>query len=187
MGLKEQQDLLARLYTDVDLYARFSSQPRQVGAKFNLTESEIDDLAALAETEVKCFADSLFWKRFRGVEKLLPTSLWFIGNDFERFFREFSARFDPTSVKKHLEDSLAFSEWLGKGGRLAPVAADILKFESTRLRHNAEEKTLSICTLAHDVRPVFDFGRPGNEREVRTRRSVAIWARAGRKTRFFFF
>ena len=186
MGLREQQNLLARLYTDSEIRSEFTAEPERIGAEFELNESEIFDLSALAESEVKWFADSLFWKRFREVEKLLPTSSWMIGKDFEPFFREFSSAFNPRSVKKHLEDALAFSRWLLKGGRLEPVAADVLKFESTRLRHNAEEKAFSICDLAHDVRPVFDFGHPGCEQEIQTRRSFAIWVRIGRRTRFFF-
>lgn len=186
MGLKEQQDLLARLYTDPEIRSEFTAEPERIGDEFELTESEITDLSALAESEVEWFADSLFWKRFREVEKLLPTSSSAIGKDLEPYFREFSSEFNPTSVKKHLEDALEFSRWLLKGGKLSPVAADVLKFESTRLRHNAEGDTLSICTLAHDVRPIFDFGRPGSENEIQTRRSFAIWARIGRKTRFFF-
>lgn len=186
MGLKEQQDLLARLYTDAELRSGFGNEPEYIGTRFSLTGPEINDLTALAELEVEWFADSLFWKRFRAVEKLLPTSSWIIGENFEPHFREFSREFSPTSVKKHLEDALAFSRWLLKARHLSAVAADVLKFESTRLRHNAEEKTLSVCTLAHDVRPIFDFGRPGSESEIQTRRSFAIWARVGCKTRFFF-
>ena len=186
MGLKEQQDLLARLYTDPDLYYRFTAEPQQVGPRFDLTESEIDELAALAETEVKWFTDSLYWKRFREVEKLLPTSSWVIGKDFESLFREFASEYTPTSVKKHLEDALAYSRWLMRRDRSAPAAADVLKFESTRLRHNAEEKTFSMCTVAHDIRPAFDFGRPGSEHGIKRKRSFAIWVRIGRTTRFFF-
>ena len=186
MGLREQQDLLARLYTDPELFSRFEAEPESVATKFQLTETEIHDLSALAGPEVKWFADSLIWKRFREVEKLLPTSSWLIGEKFEPLFREFSCEFNPTSVKKHLEDALAFTDWLLRGNHLDPLPADVLRFESTRLRHNAEGRRFSACRLSHDVRPIFDFGRPGSGNDILPRRSIAIWLNAGKRTRFYF-
>src|SRR5687768_11418340 len=110
MGLKQQQDLLAMLYTDEVVRERFREQPATVAAEFNLAEAEANDLSEIASAEIDRFADSLYWKRLREVKKLLPVSARMLGEDLRPLFREFSAGFNPTSVKKHLEDALGFAD-----------------------------------------------------------------------------
>ena len=185
MGLKEQQNLLASLYTDAELFSRFTAEPESVAARYGLSSTEIRDLSALAGHEVRWYADSLFWKRFREVEKLLPTSSRVLSERFAALFREFSSRFNPKSVKKHLEDALAFADWILRGNHLDPLLADVLRFESTRLRHHAAGRRFSMCGLSHDVRPVFDPSWAGAGDDIPPRRRVAIWMNLGKRTRFY--
>src|SRR5215204_5066023 len=103
MGLKQQQDLLARLYTDEAVRKRFREGPTAVAKEFGLSVDESNDLSEITSAEIGWFADSLYWKRLREVKKLLPVSTELIGEKMGPLFRDFSAGFNPISVKKHLE------------------------------------------------------------------------------------
>lgn len=186
MGLKEQQDLLARLYTDAELLSKFTVDPERIAAQFRLRRSEVRDLSALSSLEVQWYSDSLFRKRFREVKKLLPMTSNMIVEIFEPLFREFSSGYAPSSVKKHLEDALAFSNWLLNGNHLDPLPADLMRFESTRLRHYAEGRRFSFCTLSHDMRPVIALVGSSSESDIRPRKCAAVWLSLGRRTRFYF-
>ena len=186
MGLKEQQDLLARLYTDIELQEDFARGPDVVGERFGLKAGETRDLSAIAEGEIRWFSDSLYWKRLREVTKLMPVSSWYIGVEFGSLYREFSRGYRPASAKKHLEDAPMFAKWLATGRHLDPLAVDVIRFESARLRHGGEGRRLTTCHLKHDVRPLFDYGGPDAIHDVRRRRSIAVWVGTGRRTRMFF-
>lgn len=182
MGLKEQQDLLARLYTDSEFQNRFLKDPSTAADGEGLLPLEIEEIARIAPDEMKFFADSLFWKRFREVQKLLPLSAKETGEQFQTLFREFSAGFNPTSVKKHLEDSLQFATFLSARSELTERVKDVVKFESTRLKHNTQNRRYSYVRLGHDLRPLIR----SDSDSIPRRRSTAIWLRIGKRTRFFF-
>src|SRR5215213_10715553 len=149
MGLKQQQDLLARLYTDEAMRRRFREHRVAVAGEFGLTEAEANDLSEIASAEIDWFANSLQSKRLREVKKLLPVTTRAIGEKLGPLFRKFSDGFNPISVKKHLEDTLGFADWLLRGSRVDAIAADIVRFESVRLRHNSLDRPLSMCHLTN--------------------------------------
>lgn len=148
MALQQQQDLLARLYTDPNVRQQFLNEPSSFADDLGLSDEDAEALAKAAGYEVNWFADSLVNKRLREVRKLLPISERVIGRDeFERRFREFAAGFAPTTVKKHLEEALAFAEVLFTDDRI-----DLARFESRRLRHGAVGQRISGCLLRNDPR-----------------------------------
>ncbi|HEX6278822.1 MAG TPA: hypothetical protein VFZ49_02285 [Pyrinomonadaceae bacterium] len=153
MPLQHQQDLLARLYTDKDFRTNFLNDPAAFAAGLSINESEAETLATVAASEVRWFSESLVNKRLREVAKMLPMTEQEVGSkEFERRFWEFADGFSPTSVKKHLEDALAFARKLSEDLSLEDEERNVARFESSRLRHNAFARRLSFCRLTHDPR-----------------------------------
>lgn len=180
MGLREQQDLLARLYTDALLRREFYEKPLSVGAKFGLKAAEINGLATVAREEVGSFADSLVAKRFHEVQNLLPLSRKVFEADLRRRFMEFAADFNPTGVKKHYEDALEFCRVLSKQSDLSPVQLDTVNFERTRLRFSNEDSRLAWCRVKSRLRT--------SDHPAAIRRKLlglAIWIRLADRTVHF--
>jgi len=140
MTLRRQQDILARLYTDNSFRSQFLSDPPSFAAALGISAAEAEGLAALAGDEVTWFSESLLSKRLREVRKMLPLTERAIGADrFAQFFRDFAAHSSPGSIKKHLEDSLAFAANLSRDPSGDRSARSIARFESARLGHTAFE------------------------------------------------
>jgi hypothetical protein len=181
MALQQQQDLLARLYTDNEFRSEFLRKPSSFAEVLGVSPEEADCLAAVAGGEVEWFSESLVSKRLREVRKMLPMSEQELGaKEFARNFREFSERFAPTSVKKHLEDSLAFAMTLIKDPSLEGSERSVVRFESGRLRHNAFEKRFSLCLLRFDPR------RSTGYTTYDKHRGVGVWIAIGGWSRIFF-
>ena len=100
MSLRDVQNFTARIYTDAQLRREFLSAPEKFGKQNNLTEREISELIGVLPDEINFFADSLFSKRLREVEKLLPLTKRILTTDFEKHFREFAVQYTPESIKK---------------------------------------------------------------------------------------
>ncbi len=186
MALKEQQDLLARLYTDPHFAEKFFEHPYAAVPGSGISVEEAQDIAASAQDEIRVFADSLIWKRLREADKLLPVTRKFLGGDFEKLFREHAEKFNPTFIKKHFEDAVEFRVFLDRSDSVDSIAKDVVKFETLKLRHFGEGRRLTICSLRHDVRPVFDSQESGSGKSIEKRRSVAIWSRLNKRNRFLF-
>jgi len=185
MSLKEQQNLLARLYTDNEFREAFLSSPETVGAANGLSEAEIEDLAGVMPEELNFFAASLFWKRLREVEKFLPLTKKTLGEDFTAYFREFSQNFNPQTVKKHFEDAFEFGLFIAKQNK-SEFARTIAKFECAKLEFFGLEKRIVICRMDFDLRPCLNSGQfPPFEIPAKKKR-IAVWIRAGKRIRHFF-
>ncbi len=183
MGLKEQQDVLARLYTDQAFADEFFSDPTLAAGEYSLSKDEADSIAASAGEEIRLFAGSLIAKRLREVEKLLPFTRKILGEDFVDLFRRHAALFNPVSVKKHLEDALEFGKYLKKDSSTDRLTKDVIAFETAKLRHFANSRRFTACSLRHDIRPILD----GQAADLaRKRRTLAVWLRIKEKHRFFF-
>lgn len=181
MSLKQQQDFLARLYTDEKLRHRFLSEPDKIGLENELTEREASDLALIVPAELETFAESLFWKRLREVEKLLPRTRDAMGVTFARSFREFSRTFRPNAVKRHLQDAIAFVDFVKKN--LTGPQVDLARFEQAGLEFNGGGKKFVLRKFDSDVR---DFLDPGKGGAFTKRKTIAVWIRLGGKSRHFF-
>jgi hypothetical protein len=185
MSLQKQQDFLARLFTDEDLRQNFLSEPEKIGAKNGLSETEIDDLKTVLPEQLNFFADSLYWKRLREVEKLLPLTQKVLGEDFDNLFREFSQNFNPQSVKKHLEDAFEFCELLQKQN-ISELSKNAAKYEQAKLEFFGYGKQFIFCKLDFDVKK---FSREDAKTQSATqekKRKIAVWIRFGKKVKHFY-
>ena len=185
VSLKEQQNFLARLYTDEALRRRFFAGPAIVGAEFGLTPAETEELAAVLPEELDFFAQSLYWKRLREVEKLLPLTRRVVGADFKDHFRAFADGFNPGSVKKHLEDALAFAEFL-ETREINDYGRAAARFEGARLAFFGYERRLVWRRLAYDAREIAAAAENGTLDTVKKRMKIAVWVRYGQRIRHFF-
>ncbi len=87
MSLREQQNFLAKLYTDEQLRRAFLSEPSKIGEENYLNETEITEISEMLPEEISFFAESLVLKRLRQVEKFLPLTRKVCGDEFQRLFR----------------------------------------------------------------------------------------------------
>lgn len=181
MSLKEQQDLLAKLYTDPDLQAEFADDPTAVLSRYNIQGSEAEAFSALASVEIRFFADSLFAKRFREVQKLLSASSRLLGPRFREYFVEFASKFNPVSVKKHTEDAIAFADVLMSQPEITDIQRDAISFESVRLRHFVMARKISFVRLHHDPSSLTDPSR-----EALRKSGIGVWTTPSEETRFTF-
>ncbi len=178
MSLQKQQDFLARLFIDEGLRQNFLSVADEIGAENGLNEAEIEDLKTVLPEEITFFAESLFWKRLREIEKFLPLSRKFSGEDFIRLFRKFSQNFNPQSVKKHLEDAIAFCRFLQKS-EVSEIVKNIAKFEQTKIEFFGFGKHFAFCRLNYNIE---EISREGANAQ---RKTNYIWLRIGKKIKHF--
>jgi hypothetical protein len=180
MSLLEQQNFLAKVFTDEHLREKFLSEPGNIGKENNLSETEIEQIRKVLPEQIKFFADSLFYKRLHEVEKFLPLTRKVLGKKFEIYFREFANEFLPNTIKKHLEDAIEFGEYLQK--KETAWAADLISFEQARLIFNGYGKRFVFRKFRFDIKEVLKNSRQDAEAEnVRKRISFAIWLRLGNK------
>lgn len=173
MALIEQQNFLARIFTDESLRLSFWENPDQIGAENGLTTEEIIEFKQIIADDLNFFANSLFHKRLHEVEKILPLTKRALDTEFTKLFRDFSNNFQPNSIKKHLEDAIEFCKNLQFQQITPSYIKDTAKFEQTRLEFFSQEKKFSICLLRHDV-----FS---NKKKI----GCAIWLRIGKNIRHF--
>lgn len=183
MSLHEQQNFLARLYTDAKLRREFLSEPINIGLANNLNKIEINEIAEILPEEINFFAVTLFWKRLREVEKLMPLTKEFLKEDFKDLFREFSQIFNPQTGKKHLEDAIEFGNFLRKS-EVSGIAANVAKFEQTKLEFFGFDKRFAICKLDFDFRNIRH--KPQNL-NLEKRMTIAVWIKIGNKIKHFAF
>jgi hypothetical protein len=185
MSLQKQQDFLARLFTDEGLRQKFLSEPDKTGTENGLSESETADLKAVLPEELGVFADSLFWKRLREVEKFLPLTKKVLDEDFTKLFREFSQNFNPQTVKKHFEDALEFCNFLRKQNS-SDLSRNAAKFEQSKLGFFGGEKRFVICKLDFDFSKIRHGETAQTALNFERKLKIAIWLKIGKKNRHFF-
>ncbi|MEZ5346024.1 MAG: hypothetical protein R2681_10765 [Pyrinomonadaceae bacterium] len=170
MGLLEQQNFLARLYVDEDFRKRFAAEPENIGRQNKLTGSEIADLEMILPDEVEAFAQSLYHKRFREVEKLLPFARKSLVEEFGILFEEFSATYNPNSVKKHIEDAFQFCRFLSGNPRLSKSQKAAVRFEQAKLEFFGLGKSFVFRRFGGGIKT--DNGK---------RRRFGLWLRLGKR------
>lgn len=188
MSLQKQQDFLARLFTDEGLRQNFLSEPEKIGAENGLNETETEDLKAVLPEELGFFADSLFWKRLREVEKLLPLTKKVLQEDFKKLFRQFSQNFNPQTVKKHFEDALEFSKFLQNQLLEPHWVKDLAKFEHSRLTFNSDTKKFVFARFNHDIQEIIREITHANlepQPNFRQKTTFAVWLKVGKKRKQF--
>jgi hypothetical protein len=173
MSLLDVQNFLARIYTDENLRREFLSAPEVIGKANNLNETEIAELAEVFPDELNSFAESLFYKRLREVEKFLPLTNQVLKQNFEKQFRIFADSYLPSTVKKHLEDAVEFCSYLQKNKSASDIAKNTAKFEQAKLEFFGFEKPLVVR--------IFDYDIKTNKK----RKHLAVWLRIGKRNIIF--
>jgi len=174
MSLQKQQDLLARLYTDPEFQAKFLADPAKFADDVGLSGAEAMLLPITAPDDVRGFSGSLITKALREGVQMLPLSHQEVGaSGFEEAFRRFAPHFSSSSVKKHLEDSLAFADFLIRD-QVDSSLKSLISFESRRLRHNALGRKISFCLLRLDP-------------QVTRTKGVGLWMAFGRRSHIHFW
>lgn len=181
MGLAEQQKALALLYTDAGLRERFFLDPLDVITEIGLKEDEAKKLAEVSKDELLFFSESLVWKRLNEISKLLPLVRKALCKDFDKIFFEFSLIFNPTGIKKHLEDAIAFCEYLEtrieKGWRF-----DLIRYEKSLLEFDGLNRKFLLRRFNFDLREVFEKLPQENKIDVVKRKIwFGVWLRLGKK------
>lgn len=182
MSLREQQNLLAKLYTDAEFRREFFLEPKKSGQENGLNSAEIAEIVAIMPEELEFFAGSLFWKRLREAEKFLPLTKKILDQEFSALFREFSQNFNPRSIKKHFEDAFEFCDFL-KLQNVSGLAKNCAKFERAKLAFFNFEKRFAICLIDYDLRQINE-SEP--LKEIPETKKIAIWVRTGKRIRHFF-
>ncbi|MGI9055007.1 MAG: hypothetical protein ACR2F2_04305 [Pyrinomonadaceae bacterium] len=185
MSLLEQQNFLAKLYTDEKLRRDFLSEPSKIGQEDYLNEIEIAEITEILPEEISFFAESLFWKRLREVEKFLPLTRKVAGNDFQRLFREFSQNYNPQTIKKHLEDANQFCLFLQQNDSVSEITKNAAKYEQAKLKFHNFGRNFVVCRLNYDVREISQIVKDANY-NLKKKTQIAIWIRAGKTVRHFF-
>ncbi len=185
MSLLEQQNFLARLYTDAALRRAFLLMPEKVGAENGLNEKEVTEIAEIMPEELNFFAESLFWKRLREVEKFLPLTKKVLAGELTEHFREFSQNFNPQTVNKHFEDALEFCRSLSKS-KISELSKNVAKFEQKKLEFFGGGQRITICKLDFDIRRIVRQSADSQGESPKRKTKFAVWLRVNRKVKHFF-
>lgn len=178
MSLLEQQNFLARIYTDPRVRDQFVSEPETVGLEYGLNPSEIDDLKTVAGDDIVFFSDSLIWKRLREVERLLPRTRKALGADFCSFFFKFAPAFNPQHTRKHYEDAVKFCDYV-EAETIAVSVKNAARYEKAWLTFINERPLVTCCRLSRDRNP---------DTEIRTGRlGLVVWIGVAGRTFHFNF
>lgn len=185
MSLLEQQNFLAKVYTDEKLRRNFSNEPAKIGRENFLSETEINEIAEILPEEISFFADSLYQKRLRETEKILPLTKQVSGDKFQMLFREFSRNYNPQTIKKHLEDAKGFCAFLRQNQSVPEITKSAAKFEQSRLKFYSFGVNLVFCRLNYDVREISRLIENADY-ELQKKTKFAVWIRVGRISKHFF-
>ncbi len=181
MSLLEQQNVLAKIYTDETFRSEFLSEPEQIGLQNGLTKEESVEISRIMPAELKFFADSLFYKRLNEVAKLLPLTQKSIGKrQFETSFNQFSQSFKPKSVKKHLEDAFQFNKFLSKQTFKKDWILEIISLERAKLLFYGYGKLFVFRVFRYNL---ANLKEPEDvKRSYWKLLTFAVWIRFGSKT-----
>ncbi|MBA3786256.1 MAG: hypothetical protein H0X15_12100 [Acidobacteria bacterium] len=186
MSLQQQQNFLAKLYTDEKLRRAFLSEPSKIGEENFLNRIEIAEIAEMLPEEISFFSESLFWKRLREVEKFLPLTRKVSGDEFQRLFRQFSQSYNPQTIKKHLEDANEFCAFLQKNASVSEISKNTARYEQSKLKFYSYGKKFVVCKLNFDVREIGEQFAKTSGKSLKKKTKIAVWFRVGNTVKHFF-
>ncbi len=175
MGLQEQQNFLARLFTDQEYRSGFAADPARVGGEAGLSTDEIEQMSSVSGKEIDVFSESLFWKRVNEVQKLLPLTVRFLQNDFQTQFRNFCSALEAGGGDKHSTDAIEFTEYLAGNAGIPAATREAARFEGKKLEFFRGRRRLLLVTARYRT----GEGLPRRER------AFGVWLNVrGRVRRF---
>lgn len=188
MSLLKQQNFLAKLYTDERLRIDFTFDPQKIGIENGLNLSEIEEISAIYDEEIKFFAESLFRKRMHEAAKCLPLTNKILKADFEKSFRSFSQNFQPQTIKKHLEDAIEFCRFLQKNDAISAIGKDAAKYEAAKLRFFVVGEKYVFCRLRYNVHEIARCDEQADNLDLSKmpeKNKLFVWLRFGKKIKHF--
>ncbi|MBV8154314.1 MAG: hypothetical protein JOY98_07835 [Candidatus Eremiobacteraeota bacterium] len=113
MSLRQLQNALARLFTDVDARAAYDRDPGRFSRAYGLDERERAQLGTLAENAIASYAAGLIGKRRAEALRLLPRVRADLGDDFARQFDAWASRVPlGRGPARYTRDAAAFRRHL---------------------------------------------------------------------------
>ena len=180
MELKKTQALLARLYTDEPFRKAFIADPAQAAAEYKLNYAELDQLAELAVGPAKTFSFALIRKRFGQIVNHLPATRRVLRRQTWDAFRAFAGQYNPKGIGRHLDDAIAFANFLG-GKQITQMDAPpwwplILGYELPSLKALAAPYYFKLKLYRHDILQLYhNSGDPAADYTGRPQ--LVIWAK----------
>lgn len=181
MGLKEFQNVMARLATERAYRECFAAEAAVEGKKAGLTGEEVEQLVELLPSAIPQFSRSLLRKRQGEVRELLPASAAALGDLFWALFEEFGSDHPTHGRQRRRDDALEFADWLLSRESLPPTDVplrEILEFERCDLAVWTMKRGIRALFFRHDLGEMLIKLRNG-EAEVRYTGPpmLAVWLR----------
>jgi len=154
MGLKEFQNVMARLATERGYRERFAADVVAEGEKAGLDGEEISQLTDLFPEAIPQFSRSLLRKRYGEVKEMLPASAAALGEAFWKLFEEFGADRPTHGEQRHRDDALDFARWLLARESLPKTSEplrQILQFEYEDLEMWTRKRGIRVRFFRHDL------------------------------------
>jgi len=128
--VKKIQDFIAALYTSAELRARFLAQPESTAEDAGLRPAFGKQLAEEQGEALQFFSQTLFFKRFGVLKKLLPRLTEILGEERSTsFFKVYHEKYTlPSAARRYEEDAYNFVGFLQKN------ASEFTSLEKEELR-----------------------------------------------------
>ena len=111
MGLKDQQRALAKLFT-LSSARSDSLSDNEVLKENGLFIKDLGFIKDQLSIQISEFADSLIKKRLGQVKQHIPATCYIIKARLAEVFQEYAKNEPISGVRKHLNDSLMFMEYI---------------------------------------------------------------------------
>lgn len=165
-NLEKTQQFLAQLYTHRQLREQFFTNPAEVREKWGIEEASIQQLSTLDRAQVEFFASSLIHKRLNQVSKLLPLTQKALGRDFSRLFLDYAETYSPSGIKKHLNDGLAFCNFLQRTPFEKDWWYDVVRYEEDNLQRLNSKLRFCCYRSRYALQPLIESLQQSSENPV---------------------
>ena len=153
MGLKDQQRALAKLFT-LSSARSDSLSDNEVLKENGLFIKDLGFIKDQLSIQISEFADSLIKKRLGQVKQHIPATCYIIKARLAEVFQDYAKNEPISGVKKHLNDSLMFMEYIGVNHSnflKKDVYKSLYLFEKTWLKSMLANRFICIKFYSFDV------------------------------------
>lgn len=115
---------LGRLLSNAELRRDYAQDAAALARRLDVDEKHLDGFLALDQNGLDIQAEALIGKRFHEASALLPETTARYGAAARRMFFEFAESSWPTGHRRHLEDAVAFCQFLHTREGTGPCEAE---------------------------------------------------------------
>jgi hypothetical protein len=151
--LAELQNALAQLYTREDARASFAADPAAFAERFGLGPSDRARLAAIGQTRLHAYADSLDRKRASEAARLLPLSARALSGAFRQAALRYARRVPLADGRsRYCTDAIAFARHVirSNGAAIGAARCSLLAFEADSLAATSRVPGLRLAAYPYD-------------------------------------